>query len=239
MSRLIVASNRVADVEKAVQSGGLAVALTDALNERQGLWFGWDGTVLGDDEKQPGISIAKHGNVRTATIPLSQRDYDEYYVGFSNNVLWPSFHYRLDLGRIDAKSIDGYRRVNQQFAQSLAALLEPDDIIWVHDYHLIPLAAELRALGVRQRIGFFLHIPFPPPDIFLAVPEQEWLARALFSYDLVGFQTSVDTGNFRRFITEHVGGEEVDGDRVSAFVGTTIVKAFPIGIDTDAFHAMA
>ena len=238
MSRLIVASNRVADLDKAVQSGGLAVALADALHERRGVWFGWDGKVV-NDGLQPGLNLTQHGPVRLATLPLTQRDYDEYYLGFSNNVLWPSFHYRLDLGRIDPKSIDGYRRVNQHFARSLAALLEPDDLIWVHDYHLIPLAAELRALGVKQRIGFFLHIPFPPPDIFLAVPEQEWLARTLFSYDVIGFQTSVDTSNFRRYIIEHVGGEEISEDRVRAFGRTTTVKAFPIGIDVEAFYNMA
>lgn len=238
MSRLIVVSNRVADVSKAVQSGGLAVALADALQERRGLWFGWDGSVVSNDT-QTGISINQHGQVRTATVPLNQRDYDEYYVGFSNNILWPSFHYRLDLGIIDSKSIDGYRRVNQRFARSLAALLEPDDLIWVHDYHFIPLAAELRALGVKQRIGFFLHIPFPPPDIFLAVPEQEWLARALFSYDLVGFQTSADKANFTRYVKEHAKGEQVSDTELKAFGGSTQVQAFPIGIDVDSFYKMA
>ncbi len=238
MSRLIVVSNRVADVSKAVQSGGLAVALADALRERRGLWFGWDGTVV-SDETPIGLTISQSEQVRTATVPLNQRDYDEYYVGFSNNILWPSFHYRLDLGHIDAKSIDGYRRVNQRFAQSLAALLEPDDIIWVHDYHFIPLAAELRALGVRQRIGFFLHIPFPPPDIFLAVPERQWLARSLFSYDVVGFQTAVDTSNFIRYVTEHADGEEKGENSITAFGATTKVQAFPIGIDVDAFYAMS
>ncbi|MEM1371462.1 MAG: trehalose-6-phosphate synthase [Pseudomonadota bacterium] len=238
MSRLIVASNRVADLEKAVQSGGLAVALADALRERRGLWFGWDGRVV-EEGPQAGIAITQSEGVRTATVPLSQRDYDDYYVGFSNNVLWPSFHYRLDLGRIDPKAIDGYRRVNQHLAQSLAALVEPSDIIWVHDYHLIPLAAELRARGVTQRIGFFLHIPFPPPDIFQAVPDFEWLARSMFAYDLIGFQTSADCGNFLRFITEHAEGEVDDNGVVSAFGATTKVQAFPIGIDTDAFFEMA
>lgn len=238
MSRLIVVSNRVADLSKSVQSGGLAVAIADALQERRGLWFGWDGSVVSDD-KSIGITINQHGPVRTATVPLNQRDYDEYYVGFSNNVLWPSFHYRLDLGVINSKSIEGYRRVNQRFARSLAALLEPDDLIWIHDYHFIPLAAELRALGVKQRIGFFLHIPFPPPDIFLAVPEQQWLARSFFSYDLVGFQTASDTGNFIRYVLDHADGEQVGDDELTAYGGTIKVRPFPIGIDVDAFFEMA
>jgi len=238
MSRLVVVSNRVADVSKAVQSGGLAVALADALKQRRGLWFGWDGNVVPEDTPF-GITITQNEQVRTVTVPLTQEDYDQYYTGFCNNVLWPSFHYRLDLGIIDPRSFEGYRRVNQRFAKSLAALLEPDDLVWVHDYHLIPLAAELRALGVTQRIGFFLHIPFPPSDIFLAVPEQQWLANALFCYDVVGFQTTMDANNFRRYIVDHLGGEEVDDSRLRAFDRTTIVKAFPIGIDVDHFYAMA
>ncbi|MCB1521773.1 MAG: trehalose-6-phosphate synthase [Hyphomicrobiaceae bacterium] len=238
MSRLIVVSNRVADLTKSVQSGGLAVALADALREHRGIWFGWDGTVV-SDAAPIGINLTQQHHVRTATVPLTQRDYDEYYVGFSNNVLWPSFHYRLDLGIIDAKSIDGYRRVNQRFAKALSALLEPDDVIWVHDYHLIPLAAELRALGMRQNIGFFLHIPFPPPDIFLAVPEPEWLARAMFSYDVIGFQTRTDTANFRRYMIEHNGATEIGAHQIAAFGRTTTVRDFPIGIDVDAFHEMA
>ena len=100
MSRLIVVSNRVADLTKSVQSGGLAVALADALREHRGIWFGWDGTVV-SDAAPIGINLTQQHHVRTATVPLTQRDYDEYYVGFSNNVLWPSFHYRLDLGIID------------------------------------------------------------------------------------------------------------------------------------------
>ncbi|MBU1213139.1 MAG: trehalose-6-phosphate synthase [Alphaproteobacteria bacterium] len=238
MSRLVIVSNRVADVSKSVQSGGLAVALADALRERGGIWFGWDGRVVADDAPI-NVTINQYEEVQTATLPLNQRDYDEYYVGFSNNVLWPSFHYRLDLGVIDSKSIEGYRRVNQRFARSLAALLEPDDLIWVHDYHFIPLAAELRALGVKQRIGFFLHIPFPPPDIFLAVPEQLWLARALFSYDLVGFQTASDTSNFIRYVLERAEGEQLSESELSAFGCTTRFESFPIGIDVGAFHAMA
>ncbi len=90
--------------------------------------------------------------------------------GYANGVLWPVFHYRLDLADFDAGYIDGYRRVNRMFAHKLMPLLQPDDVIWVHDYHLIPLAAELRALGCRQRIGFFLHIPLPPPLILAAIP---------------------------------------------------------------------
>lgn len=238
MNRLIVASNRVADLEKSVQSGGLAVALGDALREARGLWFGWDGKIR-DDATPYGVEIMQHGSVRTATVPLTAREYEDYYVGFSNNILWPAFHYRLDLAKVNPNYVEGYRRVNRRFAASLSALLEPNDLVWVHDYHLIPLAAELRALDVRQRIGFFLHIPFPSPDIFLAVPEHAWLARSLFSYDVLGFQTKSDKSNFLRYATEHIEGEMIGDNQVRAFGRTITVEAFPIGIDVDAFYAMA
>jgi trehalose 6-phosphate synthase len=239
MSRLVVASNRVADLEKGIQSGGLAVALGEALQQGRGVWFGWDGTTVDDDAPASGIRLAQQSSVRTATVPLTRRDYEEYYLGFSNKVLWPTFHYRLDLAQFEASFLEGYKRVNQKLAQQLAALLEPDDTVWVHDYHLIPLASELRRHGVTQKIGFFLHIPFPPPDIFLAVPEHAWLAECLLAHDVVGFQTGGDTANFQRFVVEHCGGNLVDGDRIVAMGRTSVVRAFPIGIDADAVYEMA
>jgi len=238
MSRLIVASNRVADIDKAVQSGGLAVALEDALQKGRGLWFGWDGTTV-DDDASFGIKLQQYNGIRTATIPLTRRDYEEYYLGFSNRALWPTFHYRLDLAHFDHAFLEGYRRVNQRLAQSLAALVEPDDLIWVHDYHLIPLAGELRQQGVKERIGFFLHIPFPSPDFFSAIPEHAWLAEVMFSYDVVGFQTSTDAANFVRYAVESLGGEAVGEDRVKAFGKTIVARAFPIGIDPDSVYEMA
>ena len=129
--------------------------------------------------------------------------------------------------------------MNARLADSLTAILKPDDVIWVHDYHVIPMASELRARDVKQRIGFFLHIPFPPPDVLLAVPDHEWLVRSLFSYDLIGFQTSGDVSNFVRYVEEYCGGVvEADG-QVKAFGSEVIAQAFPIGIDVDAFRAMA
>ncbi len=238
MSRLIVASNRVADIDKAVQSGGLAVALEDALQRGRGLWFGWDGTTV-EEDASVGIKLQQHNGIRTATIPLTRRDYEEYYLGFSNRALWPTFHYRLDLAHFDHAFLEGYRRVNQRLAQSLAALIEPDDLIWVHDYHLIPLAAELRLQGVKDRIGFFLHIPFPSPDFFSAIPDHAWLAEVMFSYDVVGFQTSNDAANFVRYVVESAGGEALSEHRVKAFGRTIIARAFPIGIDPDSVYEMA
>ncbi|WP_088343664.1 MULTISPECIES: alpha,alpha-trehalose-phosphate synthase (UDP-forming) [Rhodomicrobium] len=238
MSRLVVVSNRVAYLEKQNQSGGLAVALGDALRQTGGVWFGWDGAVVDDRAPLP-VSIEQAGTVTIATVPLTEKDYQEYYVGFANQVLWPVCHYRLDLVKFETVYFDGYRRVNARFADALIELLRPDDVIWVHDYHLISLASELRSRGAKQRIGFFLHIPFPPPGVLLAVPVHQWLIKSLFSYDVIGFQTHSDVVNFQRFASETSDGKILSDGRVIAFGRTVIARAFPIGIDVEAFAAMA
>ena len=238
MSRLVVVSNRVAYLEKKNQSGGLAVALGDALRETGGMWFGWDGTVVDEDAPRD-ANVGQQGKVTIATVPLTQRDYDEYYVGFANQVLWPVCHYRLDLVKFETAYFDGYRRVNARLADALAPLLRPDDVIWVHDYHLISLASELRSRGMMQRIGFFLHIPFPPPGVLLAVPVHQWLVKSLFAYDVIGFQTNIDVLNFQRVFAENIGGKVLSDGRVMAYGRTVIARAFPIGIDVDNFVAMA
>ena len=146
MSRLVVISNRLADPRKPA-AGGLAVALGEALNQTGGLWFGWSGTVVeGGTPGEGELHTRQAGAVTLATVDLCREDHDSYYHGYSNSVLWPVFHYRLDLADFNASYIAGYRRVNQMFARKLLPLLRDDDVIWVHDYHLIPLAAELRAM---------------------------------------------------------------------------------------------
>jgi trehalose 6-phosphate synthase len=242
MSRLVVVSNRVADPRKTA-AGGLAVALGETLAASGGLWFGWSGNVVERaDSGTPGegkLHMQRTGNVTLATIDLSREDHDSYYLGYSNGVLWPVFHYRLDLADFDAGYIDGYRRVNRLFAARLMPLLEPDDVIWVHDYHLIPLAAELRAMGCRQRIGFFLHIPLPPQLILAAIPAHEWLMRALFAYDLVGLQSQADMTHLSRYLCAEAKAEQLSEDTFGAFNRLLRARAFPIGIDVDEFVALA
>jgi len=238
MNRLVVVSNRVADWTHGGKSGGLAVALQDALKIHGGLWLGWSGKTVGDDEPCA-LSQEHHGNVTLATMPLTESEYRNYYLGFSNSVLWPVFHYRLDLARFEPEHWEAYVGTVRRFAKALIELLEPDDIIWVHDYHLIPLAAALRALGVDQKIGFFLHIPFPSPDVLAAAPQHRELIRALFDYDLVGLQTHGDVGNFGRFVYEAADGTVLQDGRLQLDGKTTLVKSFPIGIDVESFRAMA
>ncbi|MCM2345275.1 MAG: alpha,alpha-trehalose-phosphate synthase (UDP-forming) [Acidovorax soli] len=238
MGRLVVVSNRVADPRKTA-SGGLAVALGQALQASGGLWFGWSGKIVeGGTPGEGDVHLQTAGPVQLATVDLSREDHDSYYLGYSNGVLWPVFHYRLDLADFDAGFIGGYRRVNQMFAHKLAAMLRPDDVIWVHDYHLIPLAAELRNMGCQQRMGFFLHIPLPPPLLLAAVPEHEWLMRSLFAYDLVGFQSEADVSHFSRYVGTETSADILGEHEFRAFGKTLQAQAFPIGIDVDEFTAL-
>ena len=238
MSRLVVISNRVADPRKAA-AGGLAVALGEALRVTGGLWFGWSGTVVeGGVPGEGELHVEQAGKVTLATVDLSTDDHAGYYLAYSNSVLWPVFHYRLDLAQFDSGYIAAYRRVNQLFARKLMPLLQPDDILWIHDYHLIPLAAELRAAGCRNRIGFFLHIPLPPPQLMVAIPEHKWLMRAFFSYDLVGFQSQTDLQHFARYVLSEGDAKELGDGRFRAFNRTLHAGAFPIGIDVDEFEAL-
>ncbi len=241
MPRLVVVSNRLADPRKTA-AGGLAVALADVLSKTGGLWFGWSGKIVepsaGGKPGEGQLHAQQAGPVRLVTVDLSREDHDAYYAGYSNGVLWPVFHYRLDLADFDAGYIAGYRRVNQLFARKLMPLLRSDDIIWVQDYHLIPLAAELRALGCNQRIGFFLHIPLPPPLILAAIPGHDWLIRALFSYDLVGFQSGADHSHFCSYVQAEAHAQDLGDGRWRAFNRTVQAGAFPIGIDVEEFTAL-
>jgi len=237
--RLVIVSNRVGDPRKAA-AGGLAVALGDALSASGGLWFGWSGKIA--DDGAPGEGEVHHqrsGDVQLVTIDLSKADHDTYYAGYSNQALWPAFHYRLDLADFGSGFFAGYQRVNRLFARKLAVLLRPDDVIWVHDYHLIPLADELRALGCRQRIGFFLHIPLPPPPILAAIPGHAWLMRSFFAYDLVGLQTRSDADHFARFVQEEAGAQALGDDGFEAMGRRVIARSYPIGIDVGEFQRLA
>jgi trehalose 6-phosphate synthase len=238
MTRLVVVSNRVAPIhEGQTAAGGLAVAVLAALRDHGGVWFGWNGEVTATVPLKP--DIHRVDQLTTATIGLTRRDYTEYYTGFSNSTLWPLFHYRIDLAGFDRRNYAGYMRVNQRFAKHLFPMLRFEDMIWVHDYHLIPLGDELRRMGTRQPIGFFLHTPFPALQILRALPRHRALVRAMCAYDLVGFQTSDDLAAFRDYVTLEAGGRVDDDGVVHCFGRTLRAEAFPIGIDTANVAATA
>ncbi|MEZ2131962.1 MULTISPECIES: alpha,alpha-trehalose-phosphate synthase (UDP-forming) [unclassified Sinorhizobium] len=240
MSRLVVVSNRVPVPDKggAAPAGGLAVALQAALEERGGIWMGWSGKSSGNSEPEA-LARQNRGNITYALTDLTEKDVDEYYFGFANRVLWPICHYRLDLAEYGRKEMAGYFRVNRFFAHRLAPLIGPDDLIWVHDYHLIPLAAELRQMGLKNRIGFFLHIPWPPADVLFTMPVHEEIMRGLSCYDVVGFQTDHDLENFAGCLRREGIGDEL-GDGLFSSHGRTFKGAvYSIGIETAAFAELA
>ncbi|MGS1094823.1 alpha,alpha-trehalose-phosphate synthase (UDP-forming) [Aquamicrobium terrae] len=238
MSRLIVVSNRVPDIAKGPPAGGLAVALKAALDKHGGVWMGWSGKSSGAKEPGP-LHFHEQGPITFALSDLSRRDLSEYYAGFANSVLWPLCHYRLDLTDYARKDMAGYFRVNRFFAERLRPLIQPDDLIWIHDYHLIPIASELRRLGIGNRIGFFMHIPWPPPDVFLTLPVHEAIIGGLTAYDVVGFQTAHDAENFASCLQrEGIGGDAGDG-WLEAYGRRFRAGAFPIGIATREFAGLA
>ena len=192
-------------------------------------------SAIAHDELRTTPDLTELGGTTIATLPLSAREHDEYYTGYSNNVLWPVFHSRLDIAQFEAGYYQRYLDVNKRFAQALRPLLKPDDTIWVHDYHMIPLGMELRALGVTNPIGFFLHIPVPPAQTFLAIPEHRELARGLASYDLIGLQTKVDVGNLIDYLQDGVFGRILQDGRIRAFDRELSIASFPVGIDVDYF----
>ena len=234
MGRLVCVSNRLPG-ENA--SGGLVVALHGALKRSGGVWVGFSGTETEDPSDH--LTQLQGADFERMAFDLTPEEYHDYYLGFSNSVLWPIFHGRSDLSDIQRGYLDTYRAVNAKIARQLAEVLEPGDRIWVQDFHLLPLAAELRGLGVTSPIGLFLHIPFPGPAEMSALPNAgevlEWLAQ----FDLVGLQAERDVFNFLESsrqlgeIEQGTDGEvRLDGHR-------TRIQAFPIGIDTEDFIAAA
>jgi trehalose 6-phosphate synthase len=238
--RLVIVSNRVAlpDPEGPRQAGGLAVAVNAALKRREGLWFGWSGRV-NEEGAQTEPKIVQRRQRSFVTIDLSPTDFQEYYNGFANRVLWPILHYRVDLAEFTAAELSGYLRVNARFADALSKFIQRDDWVWVHDYHLLPLAKELRARGHDNPIGFFLHIPCPPPDILMALPQHAETLGTLSYYDLVGVQTERDAENLRHYFEQQGGvfnrsriAFEIEHRRVS-------LRAFPVAITTRLYARTA
>ena len=231
MSRLVVVSNRVA-LPGENRAGGLATGLLAALRERGGLWFGWSGRSVAGESGA--LHEAQDGAIRYLTMDLSKSDLDNYYNGFANRALWPLLHFRLDLVDYDRRKREGYWKVNTLFADTLAPLLRDDDTVWIHDYHLIPLASLLRERGVGCRIGFFLHVPVPSADLIQALPDHRALFQTLYAYDLLGFQTRRDVDRFQSYVRLFGGGGLVDNEWIQAPDGRRVrTSAFPIGIDTE------
>jgi trehalose 6-phosphate synthase len=238
LPRLVIVSNRVSvPGDRTARAGGLAVALRDALEHYGGVWFGWSGDIAESSSTSP--HVASVGGVTYVTVDLSRADHQGYYVDYANGSLWPLLHYRLGLVEYKRRAFDRYLKVNRYLAQTLRPLLRPDDVIWIHDYHLIPLGGELRQLGVENRIGFFLHTPFPPPEVLEALPHHDMLIRSLCAYDLIGFQTADGVRALLNYVTERAGGRQLGDGRFTAYGMQSRVAAFPISIATEQFAELA
>jgi trehalose 6-phosphate synthase len=236
LARLVVISNRVAVPRAGSRAGGLEVAVLAALKKHPGIWFGWSGRVSSRGLETRTIDADKISYVVT---DLPKEDYNEYYNGFANRVLWPILHYRLDLAEFSRRDLGGYLRVNEHFANELHKFLRPDDVIWVHDYHFLPLAKALRERGHRNKIGFFLHTPFPPPEIITALPQHERIVWALSHYDLVGFQTEIDAANFARYVETECRYPQKAHWNYDTGERRMKIGVFPVGIEVESFSRMA
>ena len=238
MGRLIVVSNRVGQPNEVVGAsvGGLAMALGAALREYNGVWFGWSGRTIETFTGQ--LSVQRGQGATVATVDLEEQDREEYYNGYANRTLWPLFHYRIDLAEYERGFAGGYQRANERFAETVIPLIEPDDMVWVQDYHMIPLGQELRKRGCGNRVGFFLHTPWPPRRLLLTLPEATELVATMFAYDVIGFHTEEWLQSFVDFVVLESGGNYADG--ILRLEGRQIrLITCPIGIDSDEFATLA
>ncbi|MFT3774455.1 MAG: bifunctional alpha,alpha-trehalose-phosphate synthase (UDP-forming)/trehalose-phosphatase [Minicystis sp.] len=239
MARLIIVSNRLPvtlraegdEVSVVPSAGGLATALRGPHMRGNSLWIGWPGDVSGMSEEQRARVETLLAEMRAVPVYLGQEEVSRYYEGFSNGVLWPLCHYLLDKMRVDAHDDWGvYEAVNERFADAVAARYEPGDVVWVHDYQLMLLPEALRRRLPNARIGFFLHIPFPAPEVFRTLPWREKLLRGLLGADVIGFHTASYRYHFVHAAAWLVGLEpEID---VLNYDGRQVrIGVYPISVD--------
>ncbi|MEO0451710.1 MAG: trehalose-6-phosphate synthase [Pseudomonadota bacterium] len=236
MGRLIAISNRTA-ADPGARAGGLAVAVWESLKSTGGVWFGWSGDIV--EQSTRSLRTLKDDGVEFVLTDLSQHEHDQYYLQYANSVLWPVFHYRIDLASFDSDAFEVYASVNQRIANMVAERLRDGDSVWVHDYHFLLMGDSLRRAGWDGPIGFFLHIPFPPPEVFRALPEHLWIARAMCNYSVIGFQSEQDRSNFTRYLIEDCKAKVLEDGRLEVFATTVKIEAYPIGIDAKGFEAAA
>jgi trehalose 6-phosphate synthase/phosphatase len=250
MNRLIVVSNRLPfaldsagedlwTVTPAV--GGLVSAIEPVLRDRGGTWIGWPG-IAGEIPNEPLAEATRGAGYNVLPVALSESERDEFYYGYSNEVIWPLFHDLQNFCNFEPAYWQAYKQVNERYADAILRSAKSDDFIWVHDYHLMYVAQALRERGGSQNLSaltFFLHIPFPPFDIFAKLPQQRRLLRALLQFDLLGFQTRRDVRNFlqcvRRVMSEAKLLSRHERDVIRFEERKIQVGYFPIGIDFESF----
>ena len=250
--RLIVVSNRLPFAFRRddsgrwrtqAGSGGLVTALLPVLRHRGGVWIGWSGAADEVPELGELSAVGEDAGYTLKSVMLTMEEVRNFYEGFANEIIWPLFHDMQLLCDFDPAYWRSYCEVNRKYAHAVREAGAPGDFVWVHDYHLMHVAAELRRQGADFRTGFFLHIPFPPPDIYFKLPWRMALIEALLEYDLIGFQTARDRRNFLECVRLLVKGTEVHGRgqvvQVTAGGRKMRVGNFPISIDFNAFMKQA
>ena len=238
MNRIVVVSNRVqVPTNEAPKAGGLAVALDGLMTQRGGLWFGWSGHV--NDDMRRVVATKTVGPMQFATMDLTTEEHDRYYNEFSNGTLWPLLHSMPEHMFFDRRAAQVYRQTNMRMTEVLVPLLRPTDVIWIHDYHLMAMPATLRARDIDVPIGFFLHVPFPSPDMLASVPEAGALIRDLLSADLLGFQTSNDMDNFIAAALTMAGATRLPNGGLQLGAHRARLGVFPVEIDAHEFAGQA
>ena len=216
-----------------LSSGGLVTALVPVLSENGGVWIGWPGDAS-DSDAVP----ASYEGIELRAVPISEQEYDEFYLGFANATLWPLYHDAIRPATFERAWWNAYQAVNERYAAAAADAAAKGASVWIHDYQLQLVPRMLRELRRDVRIGFFLHIPFPPQELFMQLPWRREILEGLLGADLVGLQVSGGASNFARLACRVVGATG-SGARVE-FEGRSIeVRAFPISVDTDDFVARA
>ncbi|SMO98543.1 alpha,alpha-trehalose-phosphate synthase (UDP-forming) [Paracoccus laeviglucosivorans] len=232
--RLIIISNRIPTNEHL--SGGLVVALHDALACTDAVWIGAHPDPGDNIEELEELIGSKY---QKFAFRLTEEEIQNYYLGYANSVIWPLCHRRGDLVDMRSEYQSAYLKVNARIARLVATQLEPDDIIWAHDYHFLPLAAGMRELGVKNRIGFFLHIPFPALGDLSVLSKPETFAADLAQFDLIGLQTRSDVARCLEMFRADPRAEFLPDGSVKFNDRVTSVRSFPIGIDTAGFASEA
>lgn len=237
-NRVVIVSNRLpvsvarnnGNLKITPSIGGLATGLSSFHHDSNGLWVGWPGISPSDNEEKITMEETLRRDFSCLPVYLSAADLKKYYYGFSNRTLWPLFHYFTTYCTYEKSEWKAYRKVNQMFCRRLLEVIEPGDMIWVHDYHLLLLPDLLRQENVDAAIGLFLHIPFPSMEIFRYLPWREEILRGMLGADLIGFHTYDYTRHFLSSVLRILGREQEYGQVVA---GNRLVKAdtFPMGID--------
>ena len=235
MSRLMVYSNRLPLGSS--PSGGLVVALGKAMDSRGGVWIG----ATPDENEVTGRTLKSYEGAKFErhALHLPPAEYNNYYLGYANSVLWPLFHGRTDLLDVADGQLAAYKSVNRKMAEASIHLIKDDDVIWIHDYHFIPLAAELRKLGINNPIGFFLHTPFPSSSNVHALTHKDHLLDWLAAYDLVGLQAQRDVSAMIEVCRTVFGGQVLSDGRIRCQGKDIWPASFPIGIDVEKFRQTA